>query len=122
MRFGAAAVAALSLWVNLAVALHYASTPHTICPEHGELLHVDATESLGTAAAGVSSARDEASFDHDLAQCPSTPALRDRLDAPAGAGLPVLAAALLEPRPAVSYDFSVAGQTYRLAPKTSPPA
>lgn len=113
--------------------LHAATEHHARCPEHGELIHVDAplaTEAMAmeTATAPGSSTDGDAlrsdadgADGHDHDHCYLCPVSRERLGTVPNAHVitPVMAAAVAHARPGV---VAHSGQSrYVIAPKTSPP-
>ena len=137
--------AALLVWAftvsNLAALIHEATTTHTRCPEHGELVNgVAVTPSVDDAAgltaglalagraegaAGLTSALRSLPGGprHDHDHCTISCAPRERVVDPERIDLsgPVRLLAT-EPVVATARPWVAAGQLYRTAPKTSPPA
>lgn len=143
-------LAALALLVfafgNLGSLIHQATTRHTKCPEHGELVHGDerrgAEPGTGAVPARMDGARDPASppdvgdvvdpariraqalsSSHEHDHCTIVSPTRERMAAAAAHGplhdAPWASRALLA---IAAGPGSPGGALYRTAPKTSPPA
>jgi hypothetical protein len=139
-RLTAALTVLAFLLGNLGSLIHEATTTHTRCPEHGELVHgetpaaddhgglaLDVAEPAGdgTARPSGDAARIRAlpqAGSHEHEHCYVTCPTRGRIDPAARA--PSEHAPLAERAPlALAADLGSAGRPlYRTAPKTSPPA
>lgn len=129
-KVSAGALAALCLLGPILAYAHMVSVGHARCPEHGELLHVDAPETGGAPAASSNAARESgvapdsslASESHDHDHCVVTSARKTQAAVKsAGPALPVATPQLLHlARQSTSARAPIA--LYVLAPKNSPPA
>jgi hypothetical protein len=124
----AALVALVFVASQLGSYLHAATEHHARCPEHGELIHVDApagatvaVEAADASAAEGAALRSAGDEGHEHDHCYLCPVSRERLgtishaDAIAAATPVVIAHAL----PAAA--MHVGQPRYVIAPKTSPP-
>jgi hypothetical protein len=121
-RHGAALLVASFLAAQIIALAHQSGAEHSVCPEHGELIHGRTV--AGTWSGPVGEARQAPQpprDDHDV--CELTLASHERFQ------LPGAAPAVEDPPAAVRQAppprERVAGRSlalYRLAPKTSPPA
>jgi hypothetical protein len=105
--------------------LHFALVQHVTCPEHGELIHADATASGVTAhrhADGVPSVEERSPSDDTHDQCSIVASLRSpcitKANAPTLAGPGIGGEQSVRSRKRVHPLIAV----WQLAPKTSPPA
>ena len=98
---------------------HRLSTPHTRCPEHGELLHEEASARKGNALPdiAISQTKDE---DHAHEACVLYALTSERATAePCCATAP--GPLVFEPHGFAPPDLLRAWRAYRFAPKQSPP-
>lgn len=134
MRAWSAFAIAILLGANLSSYLHKSTERHAVCPEHGELIHVDdhsASSGVQTSARDAVVERHERGIqvrptesgdsEHEHEHCYLCPSSRDRLHTPHVA---------LVVGDAIARDYRFDGvrpvhpdqsAVYALAPKTSPP-
>jgi hypothetical protein len=123
----AALVALVFVASQLGSYLHAATEHHARCPEHGELIHVDAAGGdvveIGDAADATEGAalRSAATGDHEHDHCYLCPVSRERPGtlSHAGAIAAVTPAVIEHALPAAAAH--VGQPRYLIAPKTSPP-
>lgn len=123
----AALLALVFVASQLAGYLHAATEHHARCPEHGELIHVDAPAEAASRPAVATPAEDDhalrtaAADDHEHDHCYLCPVSRERLGTvpDTGALAAVLPAEIGHATPAA---VAPTGRPrYIIAPKTSPP-
>lgn len=110
---------------GVAGALHHATVRHATCPEHGEAVHLTgggtATEAHPGRNTQVAPLAPGSGDEERDAHCLAAAGQRQRAPSPARFELAPRLAGEVAPRPDASF-VPLAGSTYRLAPKHSPPA
>ena len=121
-RHGAALLVASFLVAQITALVHRSGAEHSVCPEHGELIHGRTVAGAWSGAVGEArQAPQPPRDDHDV--CELALASHERVQPPRAA--PTLEAVSAAGRRVAPPRERVSGRSlalYRLAPKTSPPA